>query len=401
MTQATRILVVDDDRALAELLRRILVKEGYEVVVSHSGEDAIKRSMQEGFDLAVLDVMLPGMDGYTLCRRMRQNPSTQYVPILMLTAKGDIADKIAGFEVGADDYMTKPFQPKELVYRAQSLLARNQPQAMDENVEDDHGRVIAVFGSKGGVGKTTIATNLAVALRQRSEKRVALVDADFFFGDVGVHLNLPAVRTIYDLIKSMSHLDAETIEQAMIPHPSGIRVLLSPFRPEDGEQVSVADIEEIVRTVARLYDFVVIDCQPSYGNRMLKVLELATDVLMVVTPEVGPLKNTSLFLDWASELGYAVEKVNILLNRYNSNVGIGAEEIERTLEHEVSFRIMSGGRPVVMSVNRGVPLMLEEPDHPFSLQVSHVADYYIERANSGLPTTVLRDWRQRRPVQDE
>ncbi|MBA3533037.1 MAG: response regulator [Ardenticatenales bacterium] len=391
-----RILVVDDDRALAELLRRILTKEGFDVTVSHNGEDAIQRTMQTNYALALLDVMLPGMDGYTVCRRLRQNPTTQYLPILMLTAKGDIADKIAGFEVGADDYLTKPFQPKDLVYRVRSLIARSQNVIPGDSVETEQGRVIAVFGSKGGVGKTTIATNLAVALRQRSEKRVALLDADFFFGDVGVHLNLPAVRTVYDLIKHPGDWDTEIAEQTLIPHPSGIRVLLSPFRPEDGEQVTVGHIEKIVKFLARHYDFVVIDCQPSYGNRMLKVMELSTDVLMVVTPEVGPLKNTSLFLDWVAELGYSVEKVNIVLNRYNSNVGIGAEEIERTLEHQVTFRVMSGGRPVVMSVNRGVPLVIEEPEHPFSTQILQIADFYIDRATSSLPSTMLRSTRNRR-----
>lgn len=388
-----RVLVVDDDRALIELLDRILTREGFEVTGTTTAEEALRLAVAHEYDLAVVDVMLPGMDGYALCRQLRQNPTTHTMAILMLTAKGDIADKISGFEAGADDYLTKPFQPKELVYRMRSLLARMHPVQVPKPARAERGLVVALFGSKGGVGKTTIATNLAVALRQRTQQRVALFDADFFFGDVGVHLNLPNVRTILDLIENMDDVDPTVAEQVLIPHTSGIRVLLSPFRPEAGELISPENIEKILEFMKQSFDFVVVDCQPSYDDRMLRVLERADEVLMVVTPEVGPLKNTSLFLDLAVRLGYSLEKINIVLNRFNSNVGIGPEEIERTLQHEVAFRVISGGRPVVLSVNRGVPLIVEQPDHPFSAQIMRIADYYIERARSGPSQMVSRSLR--------
>lgn len=377
-----RILVVDDDRPMAELLRRILTNEGYEVDVAYEGQEAIEKSRKGNWSLVLMDVRLPGMDGYTICRTLRQNPSTHYLPILMLTSAGDIADKIAGFEAGADDFVTKPFQPKELVYRIGSLLARAA--ATHSNPPPSAaGKIIALFSSKGGVGKTTIATNLAVALRQQSNRRVALVDADFYFGGVGVHLNLPNVRTLLQLMAEMEGDDPSVVEKVMIPHPSGVRVLLSPFQPEEVDQVTTRHIEKVLDFLAQQYDFVVVDCQPSYDERMLKVLEKADEILLVVTPEVGPLKNTSLFLQWSHKLGYSQDKISVVLNRYNSNVGIGPEEIERTLQHEVTFRLISGGRPVVMSVNQGVPLVIEQPDHPFCMQVYRIADYYLERAQSG------------------
>jgi pilus assembly protein CpaE len=252
-----------------------------------------------------------------------------------------------------------------------------------------------MFGSKGGVGKTTIATNLAVALRQHTRQRVALFDADLFFGDVGVHLNLPTVRTILDMIQSLDGADPEQAEQVLVPHPSGVRVLLSPFRPEEGELITPESIERILEFLRQHYDYIVVDCQPSYDDRMLRILESADEVLMVVTPEVGPLKNTSLFLDLAVRLGYSLDKINVALNRFNSNVGIGPEEIERTLQHEVAFRIISGGRPVVLSVNRGVPLVIEQPDHPFSVQIMRIADHYIQRALNGPSQAPSRSLRGR------
>jgi pilus assembly protein CpaE len=390
-----RILVIDDDRDLIELLSRILVREGFEVGGATTAEEALRLAATHGYQLALVDVMLPGMDGFALCRTLRHTPATSDMGILMLTARGDIADKIAGFEAGADDYLTRPFQPKELVYRIRSLLARRHPAPVPRPARSERGLVVAMFGSKGGVGKTTIATNLAVALRQHTRQRVALFDADLFFGDVGVHLNLPTVRTILDMIQSLDGADPEQAEQVLVPHPSGVRVLLSPFRPEEGELITPESIERILEFLRQHYDYIVVDCQPSYDDRMLRILESADEVLMVVTPEVGPLKNTSLFLDLAVRLGYSLDKINVALNRFNSNVGIGPEEIERTLQHEVAFRIISGGRPVVLSVNRGVPLVIEQPDHPFSVQIMRIADHYIQRALNGPSQAPSRSLRGR------
>jgi pilus assembly protein CpaE len=383
MSERSHILVVDDDRALAELLRRILLREGYDVTVAHTGEDALEHIHTQTFDVALLDVMLPGMDGYSVCRRIRQDPAIKNIPVLMLTAKGDIADRIAGFEAGADDYLTKPFQPKELAFRVRALVGRRTENTGTRPLVDEkQGYVVAVFGSKGGVGKTTIATNLAVAVRERCKRKVALFDADFFSGDVGVHLNVPTICTILDMLESASALDSSVAERVMVPHTTGVNVLLSPFRPEEGQNVTEEDIKIVLDFLATLYDFVIIDCQPSYDERMMRILRRADDVLVVVTPEVGPLKNTSLFFDWATRLNLPMDRLKIAVNRFNSNVGIGSDEIERTLQHEVMFRIISGGRAVVSSVNRGIPLVVEQPEHPFSMQIARIADYYIERARA-------------------
>lgn len=118
-----KILVVDDERPIADILKYNLEKAGYEVVVAYDGEEALEKAARENPDLVVLDIMLPRMDGYTVCSQMRTRSA---VPILMLTAKHEENEKVQGLELGADDYVTKPFSHKELLARIKALLRRSQ-----------------------------------------------------------------------------------------------------------------------------------------------------------------------------------------------------------------------------------------------------------------------------------
>jgi len=124
MGQVARILVVDDEEPILELLRFNLEKEGYGVFLAKDGQEALDCVNKEQLDLVVLDLMLPGMDGLEVCRRIRLIPKYQQLPIIMLTAKGEVIDKVLGLELGADDYMTKPFSPRELLARIKARLRR-------------------------------------------------------------------------------------------------------------------------------------------------------------------------------------------------------------------------------------------------------------------------------------
>ncbi|HBP65922.1 MAG TPA: DNA-binding response regulator [Desulfosporosinus sp.] len=127
------ILVVDDEEPIQELLRFNLEKEGYVVCIATDGEEALTHVASDQPDLIVLDLMLPGMDGLEVCRRLRSNPKFQQIPIIMLTAKGEEIDTVLGLELGADDYMTKPFSPRELLARIKARLRRPNSQEETES----------------------------------------------------------------------------------------------------------------------------------------------------------------------------------------------------------------------------------------------------------------------------
>lgn len=370
----TKILVVDDDATILKLLELVLRQAGYTVLTAKSGEDGLQVAQTQKPDVAILDVMLPGMNGYTLCRRLRQNSATALMPILMLTAQAETRDKLAGFEAGADDYLTKPFDPEELVARLRVLLARTQPVYAAKTESPKRGALWAVFGAKGGVGKTTIATNLAVALAKQPGARVALLDADFSFGDVAAHLNLSPSRTILDLVPRVYDLDEELLGRVLIQHESGVRVLLGPYRPQDAELITAEALQMILQRLTETYDYVIVDCPSHYDDLTLLILERAEQIVMVLTPEIGPIKNTATFMEVAARLEIPTPRIRIVLNRANSEVGIAAPEIERALQMQIPLRLISGGRPVVLSVNHGKPIVMQQPQHPFSQQIARIGE---------------------------
>ncbi|HEX7589001.1 MAG TPA: response regulator [Anaerolineae bacterium] len=381
MSQVARklILITSTDPTLVKLLNMLLA-DSFEVVQCKTGDEAFERSVSLRPQLIIIDDAVPGGGSIALCGKLRRNPATRHAGILLLSGSAEMTIKISAFEAGADEFITKPFDSKELMYRVKNLVSRVHIPTEAQPAPAKHGRVIACFGTKGGVGKTTVAVNTALALHRQSGGRVAIFDADFFFGDVGVHLNVPPTRSVMDLIEHVDNLDAEFVDQIVLRHPTGLRVLLSPFSPEKADLITAEHIKAVVGFLAELNDYVVVDCHATYDDRTLSILDRADEILLIVTPEVGPLKNTRMFLDIAEKLGISLDKVHIVLNRSNSNVGIESQEIERSFKHRVQFSIVSGGRPVVMSVNQGQPLLTGKLDNAVAQEIIRIADWIIKNS---------------------
>src|SRR3989442_9190033 len=224
---AAKILVVDDDPNVQRLLQYTLKQEGYDVVIASDGTEGFWMWDAEAPDLILLDVMLPKLDGYQVAAKIRgeEGPAT-HVPIIMLTAEREVEQKVRGLRAGADDYLIKPFHPAELMARIKSLLARFAPR--DALVgRPPLGRVLALYGAKGGVGTTTIAINAAIALHRELGRKVCLIDGNLQFGDHRVFLDLGLDRkSIVDIVTAPT-IDADLIRQVLVQHDSGVDLLLA------------------------------------------------------------------------------------------------------------------------------------------------------------------------------
>ena len=236
---AAKILVVDDDPNVQRLLQYTLKQEGYEVVIAADGAEGFRLWGAEAPDLILLDVMLPKLDGYQVATKIRTEEGTSgHVPIIMLTAEREVEQKVRGLRAGADDYLIKPFHPAELHGPDQEPARPVRAAGDARRAGRRSGRVLALYGAKGGVGTTTIAINAAIALHRELGRKVCLVDGNLQFGDHRVFLDLGLdKKSIVDIVTAPT-IDVDLIRQVMVKHDSGVDLLLAPPSPETAELVT-------------------------------------------------------------------------------------------------------------------------------------------------------------------
>jgi pilus assembly protein CpaE len=238
----------------------------------------------------------------------------------------------------------------------------------DENGESvGEGRVITVFAAKGGCGKTTIATNLAVALAAAG-RRVCIVDLDLAFGDVAIMLQLVPERTIADAVPVADRIDETGLRTMLTPYAPGIHALLAPVQPAAAEQVSRHLIAELIHLARRMFDDVIIDTPPQFNDSALAALDASHLYVLVTTPEMPALKNLRVALDTFDMLDYRRESRVVVLNRADSKVGLSSNDIDRVIRAPIAAYVPSS-RDVPLSINRGVPLMRDNPNHPVSAAI--------------------------------
>ena len=373
--QAIRVLIVDDFADTRESIAKLLYFEkDIEVVGSAgSGPQGIQLARELKPDVILMDINMPGMDGISATEAIySEMPECE---VIMMSVQGEPDFLRRAMLAGAREYLTKPFTGDELagsirhVYelviekRGRKVFA-NQPELVTPATpllppdQGDSGCVITVFGSKGGVGRTTVATNVAIAIKTLTDKKVALVDGSLVFGDVGIMLNLPVGNTISDLIPSIHTLDPDMLERVLVRHSSGVKVLLAPHRPELAELVTADHLRIIVSLMKTMYDYVVVDTHPNFDDATLAVLDISERIVVLTTLEMPAIKNLKLFLEVAEALSYPQEKLLLAVNRSNSTGGIRAEDIEQSIGVKISANIVSSGQLMTAAVNQGIPVVL-------------------------------------------
>lgn len=233
------------------------------------------------------------------------------------------------------------------------------------------GKVITVFATKGGCGKTTLATNLAATLAD-GHRRVCLVDLDLAFGDVAISLQLQPRRSLVDAVAMGDGMDETGISGLLTPFRRGLDCVLAPVEPGDADRVPASLIEDLLRVLRGMFDYVVVDTPPQFNEHVLKALDAADLHVLPTTPDVPTLKNLRLTLEMLDLLGYPRESRALVLNREDSRVGMTAADVERALATPLAARIPAS-LEVTASINRGVPITVEQPDHKVSVAIREFA----------------------------
>jgi pilus assembly protein CpaE len=207
-----------------------------------------------------------------------------------------------------------------------------------------------------------VATNLAVGLAEDDKYKVVLVDADLQFGDVAVFLNLSTNRTMADLIPQLDELETEMVGEVVVPHYSGIKVLLAPPRPEMAELVSAESVRTLVLTLREDFDYVIVDTHSSLDDVTLAVLDAADKVLAITTPEVPAVKDARIFLELVEALGYPTEKIMLGANKVYRNGTITSAEIEESANQKLGFLLGRDDAVAAAAINQGEPAIMGDPN---------------------------------------
>ncbi len=397
MADQIRVLIVDDIPETRDHLAKLLGFEGDIDVVgaAASGREALELAARLSPDVVLMDINMPDMDGIAATERLAAEVPT--AAVVMMSVQGEADYLRRSMLAGAREFLVKPFSSDELTSSIRQVYTREREKQSrigalpgaasaagapakpsDTGPRAEPGRIVAVFGPKGGVGRTTLAVNLAVAAATELGQRTCLVDASFQFGDVGVLLNLnPKNKSIADLVPELEAGEAESLDTFIVNHSAGIRVLLAPPSPEMAELITPAATKRMLEALRETHDLVVVDCMSTFNDTTLAILDLADTVLTMLSLEITSIKNIRLFLEVAEQLGYGGDKIRLVLNRADSSLGIRVADVEHSIGRRVDHTIVSDGRSVVYALNRGVPFFLSNREAQVSQDVLRLASAVV------------------------
>ena len=391
MADQIRVLIVDDIPETRDHLSKLLGFESdIEVVGSAaSGSESLTMADQLLPDVVLMDINMPDMDGIAATEKLSAQVPT--ASVVMMSVQGEADYLRRSMLAGAREFLVKPFSSDELTASIRQVYTRERDKqsrmstmpalngasggsapAADDGGHD--GRVVAIFSPKGGVGRTTVAVNIAVAAATDLGKSVCLMDGSFQFGDVGVLLNLnPKNKSIADLVPELEAGELESIDTFVINHSAGIRVLLAPPSPEMAELITPSGVRKVLDALRRTHDLVIVDCTSWFNETTLAILDAADVILTMLSLEITSIKNMRLFLEVADQLGYEPNKIKLVLNRADSSLGIRVTDVESSIGRKVDHTIVSDGRSVVYALNRGVPFFLSNREAQVSQDILRLA----------------------------
>ncbi len=401
-----RVMIVDDIVDTRDQLEKLLFFEkDIEVVAKASnGREAVAMAKQLKPDVILMDINMPDMDGIAATEAiMTQDPSIQ---VIIMSVQGETDYLRRAMLAGAREFLTKPISADDLYKSIRHVhrLAATRPrivaqatQGSDSSGESSgvQGQIIAVFSPKGGVGTSSVAANLAVALRQHTNKKVALVDGNVLFGALDVILNLISNKTILDLANRIADMDRDLLNDVLATHTTQVKVLLAPPDPQRGEQVTSDHIRAILEMLRKEFEYVVVDTQSSFQDRSLAVLDLADRIVTLMTLEMPCIKHIKQFLEVADLLEYPHEKILLVLNKADNRLGIRVANVEENIQRKVAMQIANAAQDVTLSINQGVPLVISKPSHPTA------RDIFILAKELTSTNKVAADKNGRQPAQEE
>ncbi len=362
----TTILIIDDDKDILRLLEFTLKRNGYSVITAKNGLTGLEALQTHKPDLVVCDIMMPKMTGYDFCKRVRANPQTQDIPIIIFSARFQPIDKQTALDAGATDYLPKSTAPDSLVNRIEELLP-----ALTNSVTES---VIGVFSLRGGVGATTLAVNLSVALKLTTKStNIALVDLVVQGGHAAVMLGMRPSSSVAQVLASSkeSSISPGALKPHFMKHSSGIELLASP--PSFTDNTPASDgLENIVKSAQATFPVVVLDVPHILSPNFTPILQMLDKLILVLTTDMPSLQSTVMALQGLNKLGLTDDKITLVVNNITPAVGLTPETLQKALKRPI-FTAIPFEAAMLKAVNSGTPLVLSQPQSPATSAIGQLA----------------------------
>ncbi len=382
---AEKILIVDDDRDTLRLVGLLLQRKGYEIIAAERGSQGLEKAFQETPDLILLDVMMPDMDGFEVLRQVRGNPSTSGIPVIMFTAKTQVDDKVAGFEAGADDYLTKPTHPSELTARVKALLARTvQRKSSDGGMEassGERGAVVGILSAKGGLGVTTVATNLAFTFQKNHGGNVVLSDFRPGNGYLSLSLGYKNQTAMSKLLsKEAREITISEVQSALQVADTGVKVLLASYMPSESKLADAADqFGTLVRHLSYLGKYIVLDLGSSLTPSIQKVIDLCNQLIIVTEPVESSITQTKALLDELSMQVLGLGNIHVVLvNRIRSEAHMSTRAVQDKLGRPVSAMISPAPELAATAAAQNAPMIAVQKEGLINQQYDKLAQLFVK-----------------------
>ena len=371
-----RILVIDDEPIYHKMVASALEHENYQLDFALSANEGLQKAQVTRPDLIITDVMMPDMNGYEVTRLLRRDPQFARIPILVLTAQAALQNKLSSFEAGADDYLSKPFEPAELVMRLAALLRRAElsQTPVPKTQVQAKARLIAIHSLKGGTGCSSMAVNLGVGLASLWRRPTILLDLNMVAGQVALMLNSSLRRTWADIAHiNPLEIEWEMLESIIAKHESGTAFIAAPTFPGEVELVRGELLDASLRLLQERYDYLVADLPHDFSDIVIRTLDSADFILVMAAPDVASLRATAAALDTYKKLNYPPEKIKLILNATFPRHGLQKDKIEAALGIPVMLVIPYASDLFVQAINYGQPIVYTKPEQPVAALLENLA----------------------------
>ncbi len=329
-------------------------------------------------DIILVDSKLEGESTMDIIDDLALQFPTESVVAILPTNDPLIAQQV--MLAGARAFLIAPFSQINLVstlrrvtelegrrQQTKTYVAATMPEATRPL------RSVTIYSPRGGTGVTSIAANTAIALAEETGKKVLLFEGKVFFGHLEVMLNLKVQNTLSDLIPHATNLDESLVRDVVTAHPSGINVLMAPSNVQIAQGIRAEDIYNVYMGVSRLFDYIVVDAGGPLNDISVTLMDAADRILLVTTPDLAALHDTSRFLQLSRSLAYPADKILLILNKAGAEGGVKLHDIESVLHTQVYHQIANDPANVLRSINRGIPFLVYYPRSSASKSIQHLA----------------------------